>query len=270
MEEIKLVDVLRIERPKEYKAHFAMYNKKNEPLDVFVRDQNEWKGWTEYRPSKNDFNRRYIFSVMSFYHEKDVWLFGGIWEVLERNGSGYKIKLTLKGEEYIGRLKLKLKLSGRQPRIKFESVYENLVVSEILKERYTGETFSSYENIDLMFSKIITIIKNEKPDWKAALGSVKGVYLITDTSKGKRYVGSAYGDVGIWSRWRQYVETGHGGNDALKKLITEKGFEYALRNFKFTLLEYRSMKVDDQEVIDRESFWKKALLSRGDLGYNGN
>lgn len=144
------------------------------------------------------------------------------------------------------------------------------MVGEILKERYTGETFSGFENIDLPFSKIVTIIQNEKPDWKAALSSIKGVYLVTDFLTGKRYVGSAYGDIGIWSRWRQYVETGHGGNDLLKKLIKVKGMEYAIKYFKFTLLEYRPMKVIDQEVMVRETFWKKALLSRGDFGYNKN
>jgi hypothetical protein len=41
----------------------------------------------------------------------------------------------------------------------------------------------------------------QRPDWKTALEHAKGVYLITDTSNGKRYVGSAYGVTGIWSRW---------------------------------------------------------------------
>ena len=46
----------------------------------------------------------------------------------------------------------------------------------------------------------------------------KGVYLITDTSNGKMYVGSAYGENMILGRWKSYVKTGHGGNEGLKGL----------------------------------------------------
>ncbi|WP_189654688.1 GIY-YIG nuclease family protein [Paracoccus mutanolyticus] len=52
------------------------------------------------------------------------------------------------------------------------------------------------------------VVSNSRPDWKAALESIKGIYLITDTRTGKRYVGSAYGDQGIWSRWCAYAASG--------------------------------------------------------------
>jgi len=46
---------------------------------------------------------------------------------------------------------------------------------------------------------------------------------------------------------------------------------YATENFRLALLEYRPMKTDDQEIIAREVFWKKLLLSRHELfGYNKN
>jgi hypothetical protein len=270
MNEIRLSNILKIDKPQDYKAHFADYNQEDQPLDVFVRDKKEWKSWSEYRPSNNGFNRQYVFTLMNFYLEKDVWLFGGIYEVIRRNQDRYEIELSKQAEEFIGRLKLKWKPVGRQRRLKFEALYSELVVSEILKEPFTGEVFGGYENIDLSFSRIAEIIKNDKPDWRGALGNVKGVYLITDMKNGKRYVGSAYNGVGIWSRWGHYVQTGHGGNVALKRLVIAKGLEYARRNFKFTLIEYRPMRADDQEVIDRETFWKKALLTRGDFGYNEN
>ena len=78
-----------------------------------------------------------------------------------------------------------------------------------------------YENIDLSFDKLETIIRNERPDWKAALQSIKGIYLITDRISGGRYVGAAYGDVGVWSRWCDYVATGHGGNAGLLALLDQ-------------------------------------------------
>jgi len=100
--------------------------------------------------------------------------------------------------------------------------------------------------------------------------NVKGVYLIVDKNNGKKYVGSAYGDGGIWSRWSCYMGTGHGWNDELTKLIQKEGMGYAMENFRLSLLEHRSMKTDDNVIIQRESFWKEALLTRGCFGYNKN
>ncbi len=143
-------------------------------------------------------------------------------------------------------------------------------VSEILKEQYSGELFPGYENINHRFDVLASIIKNEKPDWKASLKNVKGVYVITDSNNGKKYVGSAYGDSGIWSRWSCYIGTGHGWNDELTKIISEQGYDYAIKNFSLSLLEYRSMKVDDKVIIERENYWKEVFQSRGDFGYNKN
>ena len=100
--------------------------------------------------------------------------------------------------------------------------------------------------------------------------NTKGVYLITDTGNGKRYVGSAYGDTGIWSRWDSYVRSGHGGNDELVKVIKRSGMEYARKNFRFAMLESINMKTDDDVVIRREQHWKRVLLTQGDYGYNKN
>ncbi|TOM66562.1 hypothetical protein CGH71_23640, partial [Vibrio parahaemolyticus] len=127
-----------------------------------------------------------------------------------------------------------------------------------------------YENINHDFSALLPIFKNQKADWKSALSNVKGVYVIFDKSNGKKYVGSAYGEHGIWSRWGCYIGTGHGWNDGLTDLISQNGFDYALKNFKITLLEYRPMKTDDNTIIERESYWKEVLLSRNAFGYNKN
>lgn len=170
----------------------------------------------------------------------------------------------------IGRLKISQKRSGRTRARRFENCIEEFEVSEILKEPYTGEQFCGYENINHDFHKLEAVFKQNKPDWKAALENVKGVYLIVDKSNGKKYVGSAYGDAGIWSRWSTYMSTGHGYSDELTKIITDKGIKYARENFRLSLLEYRSMKTDDATIIDRENYWKEALLSRGHFGYNKN
>ena len=274
MTHIRLSNIIRIDNPADYKLHCAVWNGKREPLDVFAGDpgHEDWHNWNRYKPGTNQFNRPFIFSLMRFYHEDNVWLFGGIYRVLSDVGDRYEIAVEDIGQEYVGRLKVSLKLPGRNIRPRLENHYREINVMEILRESYAGGAFREYgyENINLGFAQLETIYKNQRPDWKAALQNVKGVYLITDTSNGKKYIGAAYSDGGIWTRWACYLETGHGHNMGLKDLLANKSVEHARQCFQFTLLEFRSMRVDDQVIQDREAFWKKALLSRGDHGYNQN
>ncbi len=151
-----------------------------------------------------------------------------------------------------------------------EKYIKDMVVSEILQRPYSGEAFPGYECINHDFSSLRTVFETERPDWKAALQNVKGVYVITDRANGKRYVGSAYGDSGIWARWSCYIGTGHGWNDELTTLIGQKGEAYAVKNFQMSLLEYRPMKTDDSAILEREGFWKEVMISRGKYGYNKN
>jgi len=126
------------------------------------------------------------------------------------------------------------------------------------------------ENINVSFRNLEHIYSINKTDWKSALSNLKGVYLITDLKTNKKYIGSAYGDQGIWQRWQSYISNGHGGNKLLKKLIKEESMAYAKKYYKFSLLEFRGMKTDDRVIIYRESFWKEVLNTRGDFGYNDN
>ena len=57
---------------KDYKVHCAVWNKYEQPLDVFARDREEWRGWNSYKGQVNHFNRKYIFSMMSFYPEANM------------------------------------------------------------------------------------------------------------------------------------------------------------------------------------------------------
>ena len=266
---IKLKDIWPIENILDYKVHFARYNGVNEPLDEWLETPENWVAWQEYRPRRNEFNREFIFSLMRFYREEDVWLFGGIFRVLADHGNRYEVELTNHGEDFIGRLKIFRDYRSMAARVNLENHYDNFEISEILREPYSGRIFPGYENVHLSFTELATLIQNDRPDWKAALENVKGVYLITDTSTGKRYVGSAYGDQGIWSRWGAYVGSGHGWNKELQKLVGDK-LDYARKNFKFTLLEYWPAPTPDDTVIDRENYWKDVLLTRGKYGLNQN
>lgn len=254
----------------DYKLHFARWNGHDQPLDVWVRDKEEWQGWQEYRPGRDDFNRPYIFSVAQFYHEADIWLFGGVFRVLARHDDQYEVELTKIGASFNGRLKLRYAYKDRATRANFENHYPHLEVQEILREPYAGRSFPGFENIDVSFAELETLVRIDRPDWKSALENIKGVYLITDIKTGKRYVGAAHGEQGVWSRWCAYVATGHGGNVDLRALIDNSTLEYCRLNFRFALLEQLSSKTPDELVINRESFWKRVLLSRGEQGLNRN
>jgi hypothetical protein len=238
--DISLNHVMPIERPDQYKLHLACNNGKEEPLNVFVRSKDEWHGWNSWRGPDNDWTRAYIFSLIDFYHEKGKWLFGGIFKVVERLPDRYRLELVGTHQHFIGRLILSFHrrstMRGRD--FYLEKHYNDFVVSEILRECYSGERFPGYENINHDFSQLEMIFRNGLLDWKTALGNVKGVYLIVDKSNGKKYVGSAYNETGpIWARWQCYISSGHGGNVELRALIDREGVDYARKNFKFSILE---------------------------------
>lgn len=289
---IFLKDIWKIKNVKDYKVHFATYNRKTQPLDDWVSDPRIWQRWQEYKSTNPSsvFNRRFIFSLMQFYHETDIWLFGGVFEVLEDQGDRYVVELTEQGQNFIGRLKLHSSYRARARRVHFKKHYDVeqnaqlllpelleqspnyapiLKVHEILREPYSGRSFPGYENIDLSFAELDTLIRNDRTDWRVALASVKGVYLISDKNTDKQYVGAAYGDMGTWQRWHNYVDTGHGGNVELQKLVRENGIEYCRKYFQFALLEYRPTYTSDDVVRKREQWWKNVLGTR-ESGLNRN
>ena len=271
MELTRLID---LEDSTKYKVHLASWNGSSQPLDVFVRDRDEWELWNTWRSNKDDFNRDYIFSLIEFHPDPGTWLFGGVYKVLARGGDNnahsYTVELTPQGSDLIGRLKIRFARTGRAKAIKLENYVGGFIVDEVLKSSYTGRVFPGYENITLDFHELEAIIRMSKPDWRGALLNVKGIYVIFDKSNGMKYVGSAYGDTGVWSRWATYVNTGHGNNDELTTIIEQHGLEYARVNFRVSLLEYRPARTDDQVLIDRENYWKVALMSRRPYGYNLN
>ena len=280
MEKFKLNDLFHLteDEMRKYKIHLAAYNGYEQPLDVFARDREEWKGWNEWRGGKDDFNREYIIGLIPDYHKIDKYVFGGVFKVIKRYDDwqetevGYKVELTNQFESLIGRLVVDFSryqgLRGRA--FLLENFMDSMSIAEILENPYEGEEFPGYDNVRIDFSSLELLVQNKKTDWRVALENVKGIYLIVDKFNGKKYVGSAYGDSGIWSRWCTYINTGHGYNDELVMLIENNGIDYARKYFQFAILELRSMKTDDDTIINRESFWKEVLLTRGIFGYNKN
>ncbi len=268
--EIKLSNIIKIDDLTQYKGHFALWNGSNQPLDVFVEDKQGWKDWQEYRPGKDAFSRDFIFSFMRYYPLGDeYWLFGGIWKVVKRNKDSYKVELCDLGKEYIGRLLVQHNLKQKNIRVNLENHYHKMIVSEIFEQEYSGEMFPGFYNIDIQFKKLKHIIKMNKSSWKDTLGRTDGVYLITDTKNGKKYVGIAHSGEGIWSRWKEYINNGHGSNKRLKELINKEGITYAEENFKFAILETYRFGTAEDTIHFRETYWKDVFMSRDEkYGYN--
>jgi hypothetical protein len=269
---IKLQDIFPIGNRSDFKIHFARRNKDGEhPLDTFTLSREQWQRWQEYRPERNDFNRDYVFSVMQFYMEQGTWLFGGIWKIKARYPDRYEVELTDLLQGFIGRLKLRHAYIERQTRVNMENYFEGFIIAEVFPEPYSGRPFTGFDNIHLSFAELKSIRKNQRIDWQSALSHMKGVYLITDTELGKRYVGSAYGADGIWSRWCNYIDSdGHGGNTELQKLVKDKGTEHCSKYFRIALLEAIPAQVSDEAVIARENFWKEVLMTRHENDFNRN
>ncbi len=98
--------------------------------------------------------------------------------------------------------------------------------------------------------------------WKSALSQWRGIYYIFDTSDGKCYVGSAYGESNLLGRWLSYSARGHGGNRLLRKREPQ--------NFRFTILQRVSPDMDAHDVIRLEGTWKERLHTRQPYGLNDN
>ena len=183
----------------------------------------------------------------------------------------YKVDLNPQGEALIGRLVIEWEKNARAKGRKPDNMLPEMSVAEILPKPYVGEDFPGHANIDHSYAALEKLWSESKPDWRAALEHCHGVYLITDLKSGLRYVGSAYGDDGIWSRWQVYFRTGgHGGNKLLRSLLGKKRPEYARENFQFSLLEQASSRDSEQQILNREAYWKRVLLTRGKFGLNEN
>lgn len=258
------------------KIHVAQKAGDTRPIDVFTRSFDEWQNsWNGAYHSNHCWNRKYIFSMIELPSEPDCWLFGGIFHVISAKPEGsrmfYKIGLSAEWEALIGRLVIRWVKDARAKGRKAESMLSQMSVNEILPDVYVGEDFPGYSNINHRYEVLETLWNESKPDWVTALTHCQGLYLITDTKSGLRYVGSAYGEEGIWSRWGSYFKTGgHGKNKLLKALINENGIGYVRENFQVSLLEHASSRDSEQHIIQREAYWKEVLLTRGKFGLNEN
>jgi len=77
----------------------------------------------------------------------------------------------------------------------------------------------------------------------------------------EQYVGSATGENGFWQRWEEYVQTGHGGDVALRRRDPS--------DYHVSILEVAGTASTVDDIVNMEQRWKLKLQSR-EMGLNRN
>ena len=276
MEGLLLKDLLRFseEELPNVKIKFNQHDGSDDPMDLYKRNpeivNTEWLFWNE----KMRYFREGQIAVCFLKLSYDRWLLTTIKKVTKDLGISGGV--SFEGEELeeygalFGRVIVQYhKTSMAQGRY-FSELQNELVVNQILPDKFDGEDFPGYDKVRLSFRQLEAIITRGKKDWVAALKNQKAVYLITDKNTGKLYVGSATSNSDmLLQRWSNYVNNGHGGNKELMDLVNREGFDYVKENFQYSILENYNAKIDDHVILERESWWKETLQSRK-WGYNSN
>lgn len=274
--QIKLNDILRLPDPKNVKVRFNLNfgdKDKRPAIDYFTDQTDESKQrmlegqyWNQLKKS-NFSNGNITLGFAQIPKKQDCWLLFHIGKVTKdlkiRNGIGYEFEELEEYKKYIGRIVIRFKNQCQNLIRRGENILPECYVEEILPSVYNNDNFPGYNNVYVSWQSLKNLIT--KDSWRSALGNQKGVYLLVDSNTGKQYVGSAYGEDMILSRWENYLQTCHGGN----KLLKELGTDYIKENFYFTILETFNKDTDKQIIIDRESHWKEVLQTRK-FGYNEN
>lgn len=213
--------------------------------------------------------------------EEDNWLLTGVVRVVKDNGYARKADAEYieAYKKYAFRVVVKYHKVEQNGIILARNLLPKLEVVEIWppEKDLIDKSFPGYNNICVSYNELKNKLK-VSDEWRAFLKARKGVYLISDISNGKLYVGSAYGRNGIYGRWATYMESGFDKdelengkypNREFQKIVKEKGIGYIQKNFQYSILETFTDDVSDEQIIQRENFWKGILLSR-QFGYNAN
>lgn len=129
-------------------------------------------------------------------------------------------------------------------------------ISEIRKS-FTEPEFPGFMN----FIEPLSRLRKLPASWIAILKNSRGIYLLTCPKTKEQYVGSASGIDGLWGRWQDYIQTGDGGNVALKNRDTS--------DYQVSILEVAGTSANIEKILEMEYLWKKKLQSK-EMGLNRN
>ena len=256
------------------KVHLAQHNGLEHPMDVYLAgDFDEWQSWQ----SRRNFECEYVIGLVELPGTKK-WLLAGVYDSLKLNDTKAKKENRDFVYDYrrmpeFAELEGRLILDYTKPRGNYlwlETCLRSMIVSSILEKPMTVGRFPGFKEVDVSHAELKIIVNQDLESWQTALSSVAGVYLISDRTKGEEqlYVGSATGTGGLWDRWSNYANSGHGGNVRIRDLHTKRGKDFA-ENFRFSILEIADKHTGKEEMMLKEIHWKRRLLTR-DSGLNGN
>jgi hypothetical protein len=268
---ILLNEILKLDNLEDVKVRFNLMFEDNwNPIEIFKnKDFDILLGgqYWNYKKKKSYKFGQTTIGFIKINSTDDLWLLfhvGKITMDLDKlDGVGYEYEVLPQYEKYFGRLIVKFKNKSQNMVRMANSVINDCEIVQIIPDTFDNDIFPGYDKVNISWEELSRVITKES--WKTALQNQKGVYLITDTSNGKMYVGSAYGENMISGRWQSYIRTGHGGNVELKKL----SLDYIKKNFRYSILDIYKSTIDDQNIISRESWWKDVLQTRI-FGYNKN
>lgn len=271
MNTIKLNDILKIQDISKVKIRFnLMFDGNWNPIETFKNNETQLLldgHYSNYNKNKSFKEGQITIGLIRIKSNENLWLFfhaGKITKDLNiLSGVGYEYDVLPEYEKYFGRLIVRFKNSSQNMIRNASSVIEECEIAQILPDIFDNDIFPGYDKVNISWKELSRVI--EKDSWKTALQNQKGVYSIIDKSNGKIYIGSAYGDQMILTRWKSYLKIGHGNNVEFRTLT----FDHIKENFQFSILDIYKSTTDSQIIIDRENWWKEVFLSRK-FGYNKN
>ena len=261
MDELYLNDLLRFSREEmeRVKVRFNLQPKGGQdPMELYLENREKVNTeWLLAKKKKGFFQEGEIAIALVRLDDQGRWLLTTIkritkaLDVVSETGAiAYEASELEQYAPYFGRTVVRYHKTGQAPLWRYKKIHEKLVVDEILPAVYTGEGFPGYDQVRLSWQKLKRIAEQRPADWINALENQKAVYLITDTSNGKLYVGSATSrNRMLMVRWESYVKTLHGGNKKLRRIVEEKGEDHIKNYFQYSILENYNAKVSDDFVL---------------------
>lgn len=275
---LRFEDFFSVKFPDKTKVKFNMNaadaNKRAWDFLLNGEDDPQWIGMNAHRRKNQNNNNldkaEYLLAFAQYYpYGPKYYVFGGMYRVEKilpevDDGIGYTLTLMDEFADYRKRLIIRLKEPiGRNSYNRWYNNLSKQLEPEVfeLMPSTSPLPFAGYNNVCLTHRELQQIYRNEAAEWKEELSSVKGVYCITDTSNGELYIGSASGDgEGIWQRWKSYADVDNltGGNKTFEDL-KKAGANRIIDNFTYSILEIFDMRTKRDDIIHRESYWKKVF-----------
>ncbi len=131
IKDIKLSNVLPIENQWQYKIHFMVHGEgTSHPYECSLKEVTQ--DWQNYRGENNRWgDAKYMFALVRTPEDNDLWLFLGIFEILEKREDGYDTKWSDKRKEFFNRLIIKYHNRSQQIYRNLEGLYDELLLHKI-------------------------------------------------------------------------------------------------------------------------------------------